>query len=230
MDATNRNIKSWAEDDRPREKLLAKGKEALSDSELIAVLIGSGSKHESAVALAQRIIAHYDNNLSDFSRCSYSELLKFKGIGEAKAVTLLAALELSRRRNATSLKEKPRISSSIDAFKCIAPYLTDLTHEEFWVIYLNQANRVLHKERISQGGITGTVADTRIIIKKALDCLASSLIIAHNHPSGNLKPSKADNEITAKIKEGVNLLDMALLDHIIVAGDKFFSFADEGLL
>lgn len=224
------NIKNWSPEDRPREKLLLKGTSALSDAELIAILLGSGTTTMSAVDLAKKVLGSASNNLHDLARLSVKDLMKIKGIGEAKAITIVASLELGRRRKELDEEEKPKITSSHSAYQQISSHLLDLPHEEFWVILLNRANRVVKKVQISQGGVAGTVADPKLIFKVALEYLASGLILAHNHPSGNLTASHADIELTKKIREGGKLLEIQLLDHIIVAGQKYFSFADEGLL
>lgn len=222
-------IRSWAEEDRPREKLLLKGGEALSDAELIAILIGSGVPGESAVDVAKAILKSADNNLNELGKLSVKNLMKFKGIGEAKAITIVAALELSKRRRIAEIKEKEKIGSSKDVFEYFH-HLADLRNEEFWVMYLNRANKIISAQRISQGGITGTVADTRIIFKNALDHLACGVILCHNHPSGNLSPSEEDKSLTKKIKQAGQLLDINTLDHLIISDTGYFSFADEGLL
>lgn len=227
---TNLRIPQWAEEDRPREKLLLKGKNALSDAELIAILLGSGTREISAVELAKKLLHLADNNLDRLARMTANELSRLKGIGPAKAVTIVSALELGRRRKNTGNQVKPRIHSSEDVFMLLKPDLLDLLHEEFWVVALNRANDVLKKIRISSGGISGTVADPKIIFKQALDISASSIILVHNHPSGNLKPSEADIRLTRKMKESGNLLEMPVLDHIIFSNNRYFSFADEGLL
>jgi DNA repair protein RadC len=224
------NIKSWSPEDRPREKLILKGTSALSDAELIAILLGSGTTTLSAVDLAKKILQGVNYNLHDLARVSVKDLMKVKGIGEAKAITIVAALELGRRRKESDPEEKPKITSSRDAYDIVKAHLLDLPHEEFWVILLNRANRVTRKHQISQGGVAGTVADPKIIFKYALDDLASGIIIAHNHPSGNLTASQADIDLTRKLKEGGKLLEIQVLDHLIVAGQKYFSFADEGLI
>ncbi len=225
------NIKSWAEDDRPREKLMLKGKTNLSDAELIAILLGSGSREETAVGLAQRLLKEVDNNLHELGRKSISDLKKFKGIGEAKAISIIAALEIGRRRQITSPIERPQIQSSSDAWNIIAPMIMDLNHEEFWILLLNRANRVISKERISSGGVAGTVVDAKIIFRRALEGgPASSIILAHNHPSGNLKPSQADIDITKKLRKAGESLDISVLDHLIISGNAYYSFADDGAL
>jgi DNA repair protein RadC len=222
-------IKSWSPEDRPREKLLLKGTSALSDAELVAILLGSGTTTLSAVDVAKKLLQGV-GSIHDLARLSIKDMTKFKGIGEARAITIVAALELGRRRKELDPDEKPRITSSNDAYQIVSSHLVDLPHEEFWLLVLNRANRVVRKYQISQGGVAGTVADPKIIFKIALEELASGIIIAHNHPSGNLNASQADIDLTKKIKEGARLLEIQLLDHIIVAGQKYFSFADEGLL
>src|SRR5690606_25007047 len=195
------NIKSWAEDDRPREKMIRRGKQNLSDAELLAILIGSGSVKETAVGLSQRILKSVENNLNELGKLSLADLMRFKGIGEAKAITIAAALELGRRRQLTAYIDRPQILSSKDGFNCIAPMLADLDHEEFWIILLNRANKVISKERISAGGVSGTVVDSKLIFRKVLETApASAIILCHNHPSGQLRPSQADIDITQKIK------------------------------
>jgi len=224
------NIKQWSPEDRPREKMLLKGASALSDAELIGILIHSGSAELTAVELGRHILQSSKNNLHELGRLSINDLMKFKGIGEAKAITILAALELGRRRREADSEEKPKIVSSVDAYKLIREHLVDLSHEEFWVMLLNRANQVTRKYQISQGGVAGTVADPKIVFKTALDGLASGIIVAHNHPSGNLSPSHADIELTKKLREAGKLLEIQVLDHLIVAGSKYYSFADEGLI
>jgi DNA repair protein RadC len=229
-DSQPMNIKSWSPEDRPREKLLLKGTSALSDAELIAILLGSGTAKLSAVDVAKKVLAHVDNNLDNLAKLSVKELMKAKGIGEAKGITIVAAMELGRRRKEQSLEEKPKLESSLAAFNLIKGDLQDLTHEEFWVLLLNRSNRLIKKKRVSEGGVSGTVADPKIIFKLALDELASGVILAHNHPSKNLKPSDSDISLTKKMKEAGKLLEIAVLDHIIVAGQQYFSFTDEGLI
>lgn len=223
-------IKSWSPEDRPREKLILKGKAVLSDAELIAILLGSGTTTLSAVDLAKIVLQAANNNLHELARLTVKDLIKIKGIGEAKAITIVAALELGRRRKDQDVDEKPKISSSKDAYQIIKADLLDIPHEEFWVLILNRANRVIKKHQISQGGVAGTVADPKIIYKSALDSLASGIILAHNHPSGNLTPSQADIDLTKKLRDAGKMLEIQVLDHIIVAGQKYFSFADEGML
>lgn len=223
-------IKHWALEDRPREKLLQKGITALSDAELIAILIGSGTKTLSAVEVARLILQSVGNNLHELAKLSVKDLMKTKGIGEAKAISIVSALELGRRRKDHEPNEKPKIGSSQDAFDVIKGSLMDLPHEEFWVLYLNRANRVVHKKKISEGGVSGTVADPKIIYKSALENLASGIIVVHNHPSGNLTASQQDIALTKKLKEGAKALEIQLLDHLIIAGNTYFSFADEGMI
>jgi DNA repair protein RadC len=223
-------IKAWAEDDRPREKLLLKGKRALSDAELMAILIGSGSRNETAVELCKRILQTANNNLNELAKLSVADLMKFKGIGEAKAITIVAALELGSRRETTEVLQRERITCSKDTYLILKPELASLPYEEFWVLYLNRANKVIEKFALSRGGVSGTVADGKIIFKRALENLSSSIILAHNHPSGNLNPSHEDIKLTRKIKEAGALLDIAVLDHVIISESGYYSFADEGTL
>jgi DNA repair protein RadC len=227
MENNSFTIKNWAEDDKPREKLMNKGKTALSDAELIAILIGSGSRNESAVELSKKILASVDNNLNALGKLTIPQLITFKGIGEAKAITILAATELGRRRRAEETIELKKITSSKEVFYLMQPIIGELSHEEFWVLYLNNANKVIYKSQISKGGITGTVADTRIIFKIALEQNAVGLILTHNHPSGNLKPSDADISITKKLKTAARQLDFIILDHIIITENGHYSFKDE---
>ena len=224
------SIKAWNEDDRPREKLMLKGKIALSDAELIAILIGSGSRNESAVSLSQRILASVENNLSELGRTSVAKLMQFKGIGEAKAISIVAALELGRRRRGQEALERKKITSSESVFELLQPILGDLPHEEFWGVYLNNANKVLQTLQLSKGGITGTIVDVRLTLKTALELGAVGVILAHNHPSGTLKPSQADRQLTKKMKLAGESLDIKVLDHLIITEKAYFSFADEQLL
>lgn len=224
------NIKSWSPEDRPREKLLLKGTSALSEAELIAILIGSGTANMSAVEVAKKILLQGGNNLNDLAKLSVKDLMKIKGIGEAKAITIVAALELGRRRKEADVEEKPKISTSKEAFDQLKADLMDLPHEEFWVLLLNRANRVIKKKKVSEGGVSGTVADPKIIFKMALEELACGVVVAHNHPSGNLTPSQSDIGLTKKLQEAGKFLEIQLLDHVIIAGNKYFSFADEGLI
>lgn len=230
MQDQNLKILSWAEEDRPREKLLKKGKSTLSDSEIIAILIGSGTVSLSAVELSKQILATVDNNLNDLAKLTIKDLQKFKGIGEAKAITIVAAMELGRRRKDSEVIKKPKVTSSKDAYNFINGDLQDLPHEEFWILLLNRSNTIISKQKISSGGVSGTVADPKIIFKIALEHLASSIILIHNHPSGNLKPSEADLRLTKKLSESGTLLDIPVLDHLILTDSSYFSFADEGIL
>lgn len=224
------SIKQWAKDDRPREKLLAKGAAVLSNSELLAILILNGNKEKSAVDLAQDVLRLGKDNLNELGKLSIKELTKIKGIGEAKAIAIVAAMELGRRRQAMASIEKPYFKTSADVATYLQASLRDYKHEVFAVIYLNRANKINDFKIISEGGITGTVADPRIILKKALEEDAVSIILCHNHPSGSLKPSKADEELTYKIKEAAKYFDIKVLDHLIVGDDGYYSFADEGIL
>lgn len=222
-------INQWAEDDRPREKFLLKGKSSLSDSELLAILIGSGSRNESAVQLCQRILASTNNNLNQLGKISVNQLTNFKGIGEAKAISIAAALELGRRRRAEESVELKKITSSKMVFEIMQPIIGELPHEEFWVLYLNNSNKVIHKSQLSKGGLTGTVVDVRLIFKTAFEHNAISIILTHNHPSGKLLASDADIQITRKIKEASKHLEINVLDHIIITENGFYSFNDEGI-
>lgn len=223
-------IKSWALEDRPREKLLNHGIQSLSDTELLAILLGSGTKNVSAVELARQILVSAGNNLHQLGKLSVVELKQNKGIGQTKALMLLSALEIGRRRNQTETIQKAKITSSKDVFNLFHPILGDLPHEEFWILILNRSNHVIDKVRISQGGISGTVIDARLILKNALEKFASGLILCHNHPSGNTEPSEPDKKITQKIQNAANFMEINVLDHIIIADKHFFSFADEGIL
>ncbi len=223
-------IKDWSEDDRPREKLLNKGRTVLSDAELIAILIGSGVRNESAVALSKRILNTVDNNLNALGRCSVKQLTQFKGIGKAKAVTIAAALELGRRRRAEAAREQINIGSSRSVYELMHPLIGELPHEEFWIIYINNSNTIVQTLQLSKGGITGTLVDVRLVLKNALEVGATAIILAHNHPSGTLRASEADKQITQKLKTAGESLDIRILDHVIVTDKAYFSFADEGLL
>jgi len=223
-------IPQWAEDDRPREKLLIKGRSTLSDAELLAILLGTGTKALSAVDLAKQILQQADQNLNNLARLSVKDLTKIKGIGEAKAISIVSALELGRRRKESVSPGRPRITNSIDVVEIMKQDLLDLNHEEFWIIILNRANFVLRKNKISSGGISGTVADPKLIFKSALDHSGSSIILVHNHPSGNLQPSQADITLTKTLKEAGKFLEIPVLDHIIVSDNSYFSFADEGMM
>lgn len=224
------NIKAWSLEDRPREKLLSKGRSALSDAELIAILIGSGNRNETAVELSKKIFKSIDNDLNKLGKLSVKELMQFKGIGEAKAISIVAALELGRRRKNTDNQLKKNIKSSKDVFEEVIGVMSDLPHEEFWVLFLDRRNAVIKKSNVSKGGVSGTVADAKIIFKEAMQLLASAVILCHNHPSGNLKPSDADIQLTKKMKEIGNLLDVPVLDHLIITDKSYFSFGDEGLI
>lgn len=224
------SIKSWHEADRPREKLLNKGCFALSDAELIAILIGSGSREKSAVDLAKSILSSVGYNLQSLAKLSTEDLMKFKGIGEAKAISIITALELGKRRRLEKALKLKKITSSKSVYELIQPLIGDLKHEEFWVLYLNNANVVLSKQCLSKGGITGTLVDTRLVFKPALSLLATGIILCHNHPSGTLKPSDSDKQLTQKIKNAGLTLDIKVLDHLIITEKTYFSFADEGLL
>jgi DNA repair protein RadC len=224
------SIKNWAADDRPREKLLSKGAEVLSNSELIAILINNGSKDKSAVDLAKEVLKLGSDNLNELGKLTLKDFQQIKGIGEAKAITIAAALELGRRRQASATLDKTIVQSSKDIAQYLKAILKDFTYEVFAVLFLNRANKINHFEIISRGGITGTVADPRVILKKALEQDATSIVLSHNHPSGSLKPSRADEELTQKIKEAAKYFDIKVVDHIIVSEDGYYSFADEGLI
>ena len=225
------SIKSWAEEDRPREKLLLKGKSALSDAELITILLRTGVKGNSALDIAKKILNRVNGDLNELGKLSVNDIKKMeKGLGETKAITIVAALELGRRRQSSEVREKPVIKSSRDSFDYIYPELADLAHEEFYVIYLNRANKVIAHKHISSGGVTGTIADTKIILKYGIEALASSMIAVHNHPSGQIKPSQADIELTKKIKDAAKLIEILLVDHLIIGEKKYYSFADEGMI
>ncbi len=230
VDKASQPIKSWASDERPREKLILHGIGVLSNAELIALLINNGSKNKSAVDLAKELLQLGDNNLNELGRLSLKEFQKVKGIGVAKAISVAAALELGRRRQAGELVTRTKVQSSKDIADYLRIHFKDLNHEVFAVVYLNRANKIMNYEVVSQGGMTGTVADTRIILKKALEAKATSIVLCHNHPSGNLMPSKADEELTNKIKQASLLLDIKVLDHLIVSEEGYYSFADEGNL
>ena len=229
MEQNKTSIKQWAEEDRPREKLLLKGKSVLSEAELIGILIGSGTRTLTAVDLAKQILHSVDNNLNLLAKLSVNDLKKFKGIGEAKAINIVSALELGRRRKESDQPKIIKITSSKSAYDIMKPYLQDVPHEEFWVLLLNRANQLLKPVVISQGGVSGTVADPKIIFKVALESLASSIILVHNHPSGNLKPSQTDLNLTKKLKEAGRILEIPVLDHLIYTDSSYFSMADEGI-
>ncbi len=222
-------IRNWSEDDKPREKLMIKGKAALSDAELIAILIGSGSRNESAVDLSKRILGSVQNNLNALGKLSMAQLMQFKGIGEAKAISIMASMELGRRRRAEEAQELDKITSSKSVFEIMQPIIGELPHEEFWILYLNNSNKVISKAQMSVGGITGTLVDVRLVFKMALEKCATALILCHNHPSGTLIPSDADKQLTKKLKTAGDSLDIKVLDHLIVTERNYFSFADEGI-
>jgi DNA repair protein RadC len=223
-------ITDWAVEDRPREKLYLKGTASLSDAELLAILIGSGTRKKSAVDLGREMLLLVNNNLNSLGKLSISDLTKIHGIGNARAITIAAALELGRRRKLSEVPDVPQIKCSKDVFDLLGPLLSDLLHEEFWILFLNRSNKVINRMKLSQGGISGTVTDVRMVMKKAIENLASGIIVCHNHPSGNLNPSESDTRITQKIKEAGNLMDIQLLDHLIVSEKDYYSFADNGLL
>lgn len=224
------SIKSWSEDDRPREKLLNKGPDALSDAELLAILLRSGSVDETAVDLGRRILADWNSNLNELGRAKIDQLMAYKGMGEAKAITILAALELGRRRQASAPEDKPQIKSSMDAFRILGPLLADKDHEQFWILFLNRGNRVIGRDTVSIGGITGTVVDPKIIFRQALTAQATGIIIAHNHPSGTLQPSEADIQITKKLVQAGIMLEIKVMDHLIISPQGYFSFCDQGMI
>lgn len=224
------SIKFLAEDDRPREKFLLKGKDSLSDSELLAIIMGSGNREESAVELARKILTSVGNNWNQLSLLSVRDLMRFKGIGEAKAISIAAALEIGRRKASQELPEKITITQSSHAYQVLRPYLSDQNVEEFWVIFLNQSNKVIHKTCLTKGGINQTLIDVRVLFKMTLEYLATGIIVAHNHPSGSLKPSHEDKEITQNIKQIGDILHISLLDHLIITQEAYFSFSDAGML
>ena len=224
------SIKLWMEDERPREKLLNQGRTALNNAELLAILIRSGSPSLSAVDLSRVVLEKVDNNLNELGKAGVDELTAIKGIGTAKALTILAALELGRRRHGTEARKRARITSSLDAYEQIYPILADLNHEQFWVLYLNRQNAIIHKEMISSGGVSGTVVDAKMVFHNAMKHLASAMILVHNHPSGNLDASQADIQLTRKLRDAGQLLDVAVLDHLIIGDKGYTSMADEGLI
>jgi DNA repair protein RadC len=223
-------IKSWAIDDRPREKMLAKGKSSLSDAELVAILIGSGNREESAVDLSKRILCDINGDFNKLAKLSLEQLTSYKGIGEAKAVSIITALELGKRRHFSRDIEKLKVGSSKDVFEIMQVQIGDLEHEEFWVLYLNNSNKVIVKEQISKGGITATVVDIRLLFKRALELTSVGIIVCHNHPSGKMEASSSDKDLTQKMKQAGKTLDIKLLDHVIISEKAYFSFADEGIL
>lgn len=225
------SIKDWAEEDRPREKLKLKGKSSLSDAELIAILLRTGIVGSSALDIAKQIINKVNGDLNELAKLNVADLKKMqKGLGDTKAITLIAALELGRRTREAVVKQKPRIQSSRDIFDYIYPYIADLKHEEFFIIYLNKANKIIAHKQISIGGVDGTVADIRLILKNALELLATGIVAVHNHPSGNLQPSEADKKLTQRLQSASSTMDIRMLDHLIIAEKHYFSFADEGIL
>lgn len=225
------SIKEWAEDDRPREKVLQKGVSALSNAELLAILISSGNNEESAIQLSQRILNSVNNNLYGLGRLSLKDLVtNFKGIGVAKGVTILAALELGKRRAATDPLVRDVVRSSKDVYDALYPILSDLPHEELWALFLNRSNRIIDKQKLSQGGIAETTFDMKILLKFAVNALASGIVLCHNHPSGNLRPSQADDQLTRRVSQAVKLLDIQLFDHLIIAENRYYSYSDEGKL
>jgi len=223
-------IMSWAEEDRPREKLVNKGKAVLTDAELLGILLGSGTKNLTAVDLAKQILASVNNDLNKLAKLNVNELQKFNGVGLAKAITIVSALELGRRRNESESSKSEKITSAKDVYQVMRPLLLDLDTEEFWIILLNRSNHIIKKDRISSGGVSGTVVDPKVIFKSAIQNLASSFILIHNHPSGNIQPSQDDIEITRKLSQSGKTLELPVLDHLIFTNDKYFSFADEGLI
>lgn len=226
---TKLNIKDWPEEDRPREKMLLKGVSALSDAELLGILIGSGNKSETAVELSQRILHSVSNNLNTLGKLEIKDLIKdFKGIGEAKAITIVAALELGKRRKLSEALVSPQITSSKDVYDIFHPILADLKHEEVWVLFLNRANKVVKNIQISKGGLTATVVDIRLIMKEGIQSLASAMVLCHNHPSGNTQPSDDDDQITKRLKGAGHIMDIRLLDHIIVCDNSYYSYMDTG--
>jgi len=224
------SIKFLAEDDRPREKFLLKGKNAVSDAELLAIIMGSGSRNESAVELARRILDSVGNNFHELSKLSLQDLMKFKGVGEAKAISIATALEIGRRRASQEVPDRKRIGSSAEAFQIFKPHLSDLQTEEVWAVFVNQSNKVLHLSKMTSGGITASMVDVRTLFKTALEHFATGIFLAHNHPSGNLKPSEDDRRITKQVSEAGKILNIILIDHLILNQTSYFSFADEGLL
>ncbi|MFV0531352.1 MAG: RadC family protein [Flavobacteriales bacterium] len=225
-----KSIKEWSVDDRPREKLISKGKESLSKRELIAILIGSGTRKESALDLAQRILDSVNHNLHNLARLSVSDLCQFHGIGHAKAISIITALEIGRRRLLEKANQKTKITHSQDLFELMSPLLSDLIEEQFWIIYLDHRLQVLHQKMVSSGGFTQTIVDTRKIFKYALECNATQIVLVHNHPTGNTTPSLSDKELTQKVKKAGEFIDITVVDHIIIAQNNYLSFADEDLL
>lgn len=229
-DKISLSIKKWSEEDRPREKLARRGKEQLSNSELLAILLGAGNRDESAVALSKRILVSVNNNLNELGKLTIQELEKFKGIGKAKAIAIVAAIELGKRRNSENIQDKEVITSSNAVYKLMQPLIGELPHEEFWVLYLNNSNKVLQREQLSKGGITGTLVDVRLVLKTAIQIGAVSIVLCHNHPSGTLIPSAADKSITTKMINACQSLDIKVIDHVILVENDYFSFADSSLI
>jgi len=223
-------IHDWAEEDRPREKMMTKGAVSLSNAELLAILMRSGSSEYNAVELAQRIMSDFSDNLGELGKATVKQLKSYRGMGEAKALSIIAALELGRRRNTTEIIEKKQITTSRDIFLLFHPKLSDLPHEEFWILFLNNSNRFINLQRLSVGGVSNTTADVRLIMKMAIEQLASCIVLCHNHPSGKILPSQYDVLVTSKVKEGGALLDIRLIDHLIIADNRYYSFADEGMI
>ena len=234
MDSFNKieklSIKNWSEEDQPREKLMAKGRQVLSDAELLAILIGSGNRSESAIELCKRILNDSQNNINQLAKLSVNDLMKYRGIGEAKAISIVAALELGRRRKSEAVLDKVQVTSSQHLYEYIKPVLEDLPHEEFWIVLLSRANKIIGKQLIGRGGISETTADIKLIFIFSFESLASAIILAHNHPSGNLKPSQSDLNLTKKIKDAAKLFDISILDHLIIGDGNYYSFNDEGVL
>jgi DNA repair protein RadC len=227
---SNLSIKSWSENDRPREKLMLLGKDSLSDAELLSILIRTGTASQNALEVARSVLLLGNNNLADLSRLTIEDLSKVNGLGKVKAITIIAALELGRRRRTAESSNIQKIKTSMEAVEIFRPHLADLSHEEFWILLLNRANVIIGKKNVSRGGLSGTLVDPKIIFKESIEARASGIILCHNHPSGNNRPSDADIRLTQKIKEGGRHLEISILDHIIIAGSSFYSFADEGLL
>ncbi|SOE19772.1 DNA replication and repair protein RadC [Spirosomataceae bacterium TFI 002] len=223
-------ITTWAEEDRPREKMLLKGKLALSDAELIAILMGSGNREESAVELARSILSTVNYDLNELAKLTIKDLMKFKGVGEAKAISIISALELGRRRKESQTVERPKITCSQDSYEALKPFMLDLPHEEFWIILLDRSNKVLKIQQLSIGGISGTFADPKLIFKLAIENLSSAIILAHNHPSGELRPSQQDLKLTKNLVEAGKLLEINVIDHIIFTNDKYLSMNDKGIM
>ena len=223
-------ITDWAEEDRPREKLMGKGVASLSNAELLAILLRSGSKDDNAVELAQKILADFKNNLGELGKASLTQLKRYKGMGEAKAISIIAAMELGRRRNSGEIIEKKKIEASNDIFMLFHPMLSDLPHEEFWILFLNSSCRIIDMKRLSAGGLADTPVDVRLIMKMAIEQLASRIALCHNHPSGNPTPSNHDILATQKVKDGGKMLNIELVDHVIVGDNGYYSFADEEIL